>query len=109
MDASDPVFAHSDHAESMRREKATRLARYIWDRAITSRELSGLTDEQRRKLARAAGVNPPSGSATWQVVADLLDRKDAWAREHPDHPGATAIHSDEKILWIKPPIKPWNA
>lgn len=108
MRTPDPDFAHTDQADRKRREKATSLARYIWDRDISGADLSGLTDEQRRKLARAAGVNPPSGAETWETVVELLGRKDAWAREHRDHPSATPAHRDEKILWIKPPVKPWT-
>jgi len=109
METTDPDFAHTDQAEKRRREKATTLARYAWDRGISGRELVGLTDGQRRKFARAAGVNPPSGPATWHVVGELLDRKDKWARMHPDHPSATPARRDEKIMWIKPPIKPWTS
>lgn len=107
MDTSDPDFAHTDQAERKRLEKATALARFVWDRAITGDELHRLPDAQRRKLARAAGVNPPSGAATWDVVGTLLARKDAWAASHPDHPAATPAHADEKIMWVKPPVKPW--
>ncbi len=107
MDTSEPDFAHTDAAEKKRREKAVRLARYIWDLGITTSELHGLTDERRRKLARAAGVNPPSSSATWNTVTELLDEKHAWAAEHPDHPSAIPAHRDEKIMWITPPTKSW--
>ena len=109
MDTSDSDFAHSGAATSMRRQKATNLARYVWDRGISSAELASLTDEQRRKLARAADVNPPSSSETWTVVTELLDRKDDWARANPDHPAAVRPHSDEKIMWVKPPVTPWTS
>lgn len=102
-----PDFAHSTSSEERRREKAITLARYIWDRGISSSELRGLTDEQLRKLARAAEVNPPSTSETWTAVESLIDQKDQWARAHPDHRAAKPQHPDEKIMWIKPSIKPW--
>ncbi|MBJ8347574.1 hypothetical protein [Antrihabitans sp. YC2-6] len=108
MDGSDADFAHTDRAGNMRREKAITLARYVWERGIDAVELQTLSDEQRRKLARAAGVNPPSTSETWNEVAGLLDRKDAWAAANPDHPSATPQLVDEKIMWIKPPITPWT-
>lgn len=108
MDTPDADFAHTDQAEKMRREKAVNLARFIWDRGIDSTELSALSDEQRRKLARAAGANPPSTNETWVTVAGLLDEKNAWAADHPGHPAAAPGHRDEKIMWIKPPITPWT-
>ncbi|MRH92108.1 hypothetical protein GFY24_32510 [Nocardia sp. SYP-A9097] len=101
-------YAHSDHASRSREDKARRLAAYIWARGITGPELLELPQAQQRKLARAADTNPPSTDETWQVVAQLLAEKDAWAARHPEHPAAVRAHADEKILWVKPPIRPWN-
>ncbi|QII04548.1 hypothetical protein BH93_03470 [Rhodococcoides fascians A25f] len=101
-------FAHSEQAAKSRQDKATALARYVWDRGITGAELLDLTDAVRRKLARAADLHPPSTMETWTIVAELLDRKSAWAAEHPSHDGATPQHADEKIMWVKPPITPWT-
>ncbi|MBL1078349.1 hypothetical protein JK358_28475 [Nocardia sp. 2] len=101
-------YAHSDHASRSREEKARRLAAYLWQREITGAELLDMPMAQRRKLARAAETNPPSTDETWQAVARLLDEKDAWAARHPAHPAARRDHADEKILWVKPPVKPWQ-
>ncbi|AYF77878.1 hypothetical protein D7D52_33240 [Nocardia yunnanensis] len=101
-------YAHSDHASRSREEKARRLAAYIWAREISGGELLAMTPAQRRKLARAAETNPPSTDETWRVVAGLLADKDAWAARHPAHPAARREHADEKILWVKPPVKPWE-
>ncbi len=101
-------YAHTDHASKGRAEKARRLAAYLWHRAVTGPELLTLTPPTLRKLARAADTNPPSTEETWKQVAALLDEKDAWAARHPNHPGARREHPDEKILWIKPPVKPWE-
>ncbi|WP_067828429.1 hypothetical protein [Nocardia inohanensis] len=101
-------YAHSDHASRSREEKARRLAAYIWSRGITGGELLELPMPQRRKLARAADANPPSTDETWQVVARMLDEKDAWAERNPGHPSARREFADEKILWVKPPVKPWE-
>lgn len=103
-----PDFAHTDGADSKRQEKAVTLARFVWELGISSTELAGLADGTRRKLARAAGVNPPGTHETWDLTGALLDRKDEWARAHPDHPGAAPARRDEKIMWIKPPITPWQ-
>lgn len=100
-------YAHSDAAERSRRDKAVALARYLWDRGITADDLASLAADTRRKVARAADINPPSTDETWTVVAGLLTEKADWARENPDHPSALHPHSDEKILWVKPPVKPW--
>ena len=107
MEPDDVDFAHTDLADRMRRDKAVGLARYVWDRAVTGAELLDLPDGRLRKLARAAGVNPPSTGETWKVVAALLDEKSRWASAHPDHPQATPAHADEKIMWVKPPLPPW--
>ncbi|MEU1430318.1 hypothetical protein ABZ412_24890 [Nocardia sp. NPDC005746] len=101
-------YAHSDHASRSREEKARRLAAYVWARGISGVELLELPVAQRRKLARAAETNPPSTEETWQAVARLLGEKDAWAARNPGHPAAVRDHADEKILWVKPPVKPWE-
>ena len=108
MDADEVDFAHTDQAGRKRREKALELARYAWDRAISGGELLQLSDASLRKLARAAGANPPSTRETWTVAAELIDAKDRWAAAHPDDPRAARAHADEKIMWVKPPITPWR-
>lgn len=100
-------YAHSPAAEAGRAAKARQLAGYLWDRDISGSELLGLSAAVRRKLARAAGANPPGTEETWQSVARLLDEKAAWAARHPGHPAAARHHIDEKLLWVKPPVAPW--
>ncbi|MGC0366442.1 hypothetical protein ABH922_004426 [Rhodococcus sp. 27YEA15] len=104
---SDPDFAHNDIASRSRREKAVGLAKFAWDRDISSTELLALPDDRLRKLARAAGANPPSTRETWTIAADLLDQKEIWAAAHPDRPETARAHADEKIMWVKKPIEPW--
>ncbi|MFI6867708.1 hypothetical protein [Nocardia sp. NPDC050406] len=106
--ADTNAYAHSNAAEHARLDKARRLAAYVWHRDITSAELLNMPMPQRRKLAREANANPPSTDETWQVVARLLDEKDAWATRNPGHPAARRQHTDEKITWVKPPVKPWT-
>ncbi|MFZ2178177.1 MAG: hypothetical protein WAW17_29955 [Rhodococcus sp. (in: high G+C Gram-positive bacteria)] len=108
MEPQDVDFAHTEGAARRRREKAMGLARYIWDRGISGPELLDLPDGTLRKLARAAGTNPPSTMETWTTVVELLEQKFAWAQRHPDHPAAKPAHPDEKIMWVKPPIVPWS-
>lgn len=103
-----PDYTHNDHAARSRAEKARALAAYLWDRGIGAVELAALPAATRRKLARAAEVNPPSTDETWSAVAALLDDKDGWAARHPGHPAARRPHLDEKLLWVKPPVTPWN-
>ncbi|NLG56545.1 MAG: hypothetical protein GX542_13020 [Rhodococcus sp.] len=105
---SAPDFAHTEQAARNRREKAIGIARYVWDRAIAADELLALPEDALRKLARAADAHPPRSRETWQAVADLLDEKSRWAAAHPQHPAAVPAHEDEKIMWIKPPVTPWN-
>ncbi|MEE2032752.1 hypothetical protein [Rhodococcus chondri] len=104
---SEADFAHTDRAEKNRREKAVALARYAWNRGITGAELLAMTDNYRRRLARAADAHPPRTDETWQLVAALLDEKTEWASRHPDHPAAIRTDTDEKIMWVKPPVRPW--
>lgn len=106
--ADEVDFAHTDQASRKRREKALGLARFAWERAITGAELLGLSDDRLRKLARAAGANPPSTRETWTAAAELIDDKDRWAAQHPEDPRAVRPHADEKIMWVKPPIAPWR-
>jgi hypothetical protein len=102
-------YAHSDHAQRAREAKATALATYLWDRSIDSAETLAMPADQRRKLARAAGVSPPSTDETWKSVGRMLDDKASWAAANPDHPSAVRKHTDEKIMWVKPPITPWTS
>ncbi|GEM_PF-444778 len=104
---SDADFAHTDRAEKNRRDKALALARFVWDHGVTGAELLAMSDEVRRRLARAADAHPPRTMETWTLVASLLDEKDAWARAHPDHPAARRAHRDEKIMWVKPATRSW--
>ncbi|MEU8894825.1 hypothetical protein [Nocardia sp. NPDC048505] len=101
-------YAHSDVSVSRRAEKARRLAIYLWDRDIGGAELLALPAATRRKLARAAETNPPSTEETWTAVARLLDEKSAWAARNPGHPAAERPCAEEKILWVKPPVRPWT-
>lgn len=101
-------YAHTPLAEQRRKQKALILARFTWDRAITAAELLAMSPEQRRKLARAAGVAPPGSGRTWTVTANLLDTKTLWAQHHPHHPAASHPHADDKITWVKPPIQPFT-
>lgn len=105
---AEPDFAHTDQAARMRQAKATTLARYAWDRAITGAELLALPEAQLRKLARAADAHPPSSMETWKVTAALLEQKAAWALRNPDHPGAAMARADEKIMWVKRPVPGWG-
>ncbi|WP_430333446.1 hypothetical protein [Rhodococcus sp. ACT016] len=108
MDADEVDFAHTDQASRKRREKAVELARFAWERDVTGTELLDLPEDRLRKLARAAGTNPPSTRETWTVAAELIDTKDRWAAEHPDDARSARPHADEKIMWVKPPITPWS-
>ncbi|OZF05730.1 hypothetical protein CH300_10780 [Rhodococcus sp. 15-1154-1] len=107
MTGGDFDFAHSEQAAKSRQDKATALARYIWERGIDGSELLAMTDAARRKLARAADITPPSTLETWTMTAELLDRKNEWAASNSSHPSASPKHADEKIMWVKPPIAPW--
>ncbi|TCN50184.1 hypothetical protein EV641_113165 [Rhodococcus sp. SMB37] len=104
---SDADFAHTDRAEKNRRDKALGLARFAWHRGITGAELLAMTDDNRRRLARAADAHPPRSMETWTLVASLLCEKSAWAQTHPDHPSAARDHLDERIMWVKPPTRSW--
>lgn len=104
---SDADFAHTDRAEKNRRDKAIALARYAWNRGVTGTELLAMSDDIRRRLARAADAHPPRSMETWYLVAQLLDEKTAWAEQHPDHPASVRTDADEKIMWVKPRVRSW--
>lgn len=104
---SDVDFAHTDQAATKRREKATVLAKFAWDRAISSAELLALPEATLRKFARAAGAHPPSSMETWTTAGELIDRKDSWAQQRTG-PEVERAHADEKIMWVKPPITPFG-
>ncbi|KQU39212.1 MULTISPECIES: hypothetical protein [unclassified Rhodococcus (in: high G+C Gram-positive bacteria)] len=106
--AEKNFYSHSDAAEKSRRDKAVALARYLWDRDISADDLAAMAADVRRKVARAADINPPSSDETWTVVSTLLREKAEWALDHPDHDAVRRAHADEKILWVKPPVQPWR-
>lgn len=103
MNESPEVFRHSDRAEANRAAKAKTLARWLWDRGIDGDDLIAFSPAHRRRVARAAGVNPPSGIDTWAATAELLDAKAAWVADHPGHPSGLRAHEDERAAWAPEP------
>ncbi|WP_411731347.1 hypothetical protein [Paeniglutamicibacter sp.] len=67
-------FSHGAYAAANRQLKAKQLARWLWDRNINGEQVLGFTNKWRNKIARAAGVNPPSTLETWTVAAELMER-----------------------------------
>lgn len=92
--ASDP-FRHGAYAESNRLLKAKQLARWLWDRNISGEQVLGFSQKWRNKIARAAGVNPPSTLETWIRAVELMERMEqrggSGARERH--------HLDEHVQW----------
>lgn len=101
-------FAHTEQANRRRRDKAIALARYAWDRRIGADELAGFDDAVLRSFARAAGVHPPRSGDTWEAAVALLRRKERWADRNPDRPEVARAHPEERIMWIKPPVRGWR-
>lgn len=99
-------FTHSDTAEANRENKAKSLARFCWDRNINSIELMDFSDAHRRRLARAAGVNPPSTLETWEKAVALMLQKQEWLQRNPGHPAGDRHALDERGEWVPEPEKP---
>ncbi|MGL3806378.1 hypothetical protein ACSYDW_09800 [Paeniglutamicibacter sp. R2-26] len=96
--AIDP-FRHGTKAEANRQQKAKELARWLWDRNISGEQVLSYTNKWRNKIARAAGVNPPSTLETWTVAAELMERM-AQLAESGSRPGASDRHHlDEHEQW----------
>lgn len=96
--AIDP-FRHGSKAEANRLQKAKELARWLWDRNIGGEQVLGFTNKWRNKIARAAGVNPPSTLETWTVAAELMERM-AQLADSGTQPGASERHHlDEHEQW----------
>ncbi|GAA1497396.1 hypothetical protein [Paeniglutamicibacter kerguelensis] len=96
--AIDP-FRHGTKAEANRQQKAKELARWLWDRNIGGEQVLGFTNKWRNKIARAAGVNPPSTLETWTVAAELMGRMEQLA-DSGTQPGASERHHlDEHEQW----------
>lgn len=97
--AIDP-FTHGAHAEANRLAKARQLARWLWDRNIDGEQVLGFTNKWRNKIARAAGVNPPSTLETWTVAVELMGRM-AQLADSGTQPGASERHHlDEHEQWV---------
>lgn len=94
------VYSHGAHAVRNRTEKATTIARWLWDRGLEVRWVVRLEDAQLRALARAIGVNPPSTWETWHEACDLLLAKAEWAQQHPRHPAAVQPKLHERARWV---------
>lgn len=99
---ADP-FRHGSTAEANRKAKAKQLARWLWDRGIDGATLLGFTDKYRREIARAAGVNPPSSLATWQVVTALIAKMEVKLAADPDLAAVVRHHLDEHDGWVTDP------
>lgn len=98
--AIDP-FTHGAHAEANRLVKAKQLARWLWDRNIDGEEVLGFTNKWRNKIARAAGVNPPSTLETWTVAVELMGRM-AQLADSGTQPGVSERHHlDEHEQWSR--------
>ena len=96
--AIDP-FRHGTKAEANRLQKAKELARWLWDRNIGGEQVLGFTNKWRNKIARDAGVNPPSTLETWTVAAELMERMQQLA-DSGTQPGASERHHlDEHEQW----------
>jgi hypothetical protein len=96
--AIDP-FRHGAHAEANRLAKARQLARWLWDRDITGEQVLGFTNKWRNKIARAAGVNPPSTLETWTVAVDLMARMEELAATGTQPEASERHHLDEHEQW----------
>lgn len=97
--AIDP-FRHGAHAEANRLTKARQLARWLWDRNISGEQLLGFTSKWRNKIARAAGVNPPSTLETWTVAVDLMARMEELAASGTQPEASQRHHLDEHEQWV---------
>ena len=96
--AIDP-FRHGTKAEANRQQKAKELARWLWDRDISGEQVLSYTNKWRNKIARAAGVNPPSTLETWTVATELMERM-AQLAGSGSRPGASDRHHlDEHEQW----------
>jgi hypothetical protein len=96
--ATDP-FRHGAYAEANRLAKAKQLARWLWDRDIKGEQVLGFTNKWRNKIARAAGVNPPSTLETWTVAADLMERMQQLADSGTQPEASERHHLDEHEQW----------
>ncbi|GAA1889948.1 hypothetical protein GCM10009715_39700 [Paeniglutamicibacter psychrophenolicus] len=96
--AIDP-FRHGAHAEANRLTKARQLARWLWDRNISGEQVLGFTNKWRNKIARAAGVNPPSTLETWTVAVDLMARMEELAATGTQPEASERHHLDEHEQW----------
>ncbi len=106
--AIDP-FRHGTKAEANRLQKAKELARWLWDRNIGGEQVLGFTNKWRNKIARAAGVNPPSTLETWTVAAELMERMAAACRfgnpargQRAPPPGRTRAVGHRKLADVAP-------
>ena len=96
--AIDP-FRHGAYAEANRLAKARQLARWLWDRDIDGEQVLGFSNKWRNKIARAAGVNPPSTLETWTVAVDLMVRMQQLADSGTQPEASERHHLDEHEQW----------
>jgi hypothetical protein len=96
--ATDP-FRHGAYAEANRLTKARQLARWLWDRNINGEQVLGFTNKWRNKIARAAGVNPPSTLETWTVAVELMGRMEQLAGPGTQPGVSERHHLDEHEQW----------
>jgi len=104
MDAAS--FRHSDTAASNRDAKSKLLARFCWDRNITTINLADFSPGHLRSIARAAGVNPPSSMETWNKVIELILAKEEWLKRNQGHPAGDRHALEDRDTWVPEPEKP---
>lgn len=100
--ATDP-FSHGAHAVANRQLKARTLARWLWDRNISPAQVLGYSNKWRNKIARAAGVNPPSTLETWTVAAELMGAMEQLKASGTQPVASERHHLDEHEQWATEP------
>lgn len=94
-------YAHTGVALENRRVKAAAIAAWCWDRALAPEVVGQLPEAVRRRLARAAGVEPGSWE-TWALVVSMLEQKTVWADAHSGDPRAGRAAVGDVPGWLFP-------
>ena len=77
MSAPAVDYANNGVAVKDREVKARKIALWCWTHGVAPERVGELDDALRRRVARSAGVNPPSTWDTWAVVVRKLEHAES--------------------------------
>lgn len=86
MTSPDPdAFAFNDHANQLRRDKALKVAKYLYEEGTSVATALFLDEDAQKAAEKTVGVRTSHRPDLWAIVLELLEQRyDYDARHTPD-------------------------